>query len=89
MTFSDGCGPHCIVRANAEDTVLIEAHCPGGETCGQECHADGDVSPSYNINRGRADAALPPRSIDGLPLYGIPMCDSWGRESRHDGDPIR
>jgi hypothetical protein len=72
MPLTSACGPHCLVRANAEDTIILEAHCP----CDELCH-QGSPPPGYALNRNTADAAPAPAGLDGQPLRGVPMCTRW------------
>jgi hypothetical protein len=74
VAITTTCGPHCGIRANAEDTLAREGHCP----CGDPCHAEGNVPPGGVIRqRDRETAPSAPRTLDGQPLHGTPMCDSW------------
>lgn len=71
MAINSACGPHCGIRANAEDTLTREAHCP----CGT-CH-DGDA-PAMSVSTIRGqDRASAPADLDGNPLRGTPMCTRW------------
>jgi hypothetical protein len=87
MALTSNCGPHCGIRANAEDTLAREGHCD----CARPCHPDGAVPPGGVIRQaGRATAAASPAGPDGRPLHGTPMCDSWhlrGTASAPGADP--
>jgi hypothetical protein len=74
MPITSACGPHCGIRANAEDTLAREAHCP----CGDPCHAGGGAA-APQIIRLNGAAAIPaqPRDLTGSPLTGTPMCARW------------
>lgn len=74
MAITTACGAHCGIRANAEDTLAREGHC----SCGEPCHADGNAPPAGVIrSNGRETQPAAPRAIDGTPLTGTPMCESW------------
>ena len=78
MALTSTCGPHCGIRANAEDTMAREAHC----SCGDPCHPDGNAPPSRIIRQAGPYLYPPsqPFGLDGKPLHGIPMCESWQRD---------
>ena len=65
MAITADCGPHCGIRASAENTSTREAHCP----CASPCHRDSAVPPALLDGRQPAGPA-------GFGL-GRPMCWAW------------
>jgi hypothetical protein len=76
MPLTSTCGPHCGIRANAEDTLAREGHC----SCGDPCHPDGSppAPPDRVIRQNGADVTMAqPTGLDGQLLRGTPMCARW------------
>jgi hypothetical protein len=72
VAITTSCGPHCGIRANAENTLTREGHCD----CDELCHAGSAPAVTVSAIRGQ-DRASGPADLDGRPLTGTPMCARW------------
>lgn len=66
MPMYESCGPHCGIRANAEDTIIREGHCG----CGNPCHADG-VVPYAHVAVRHPETGVPDSSQQHISHLGF------------------
>jgi hypothetical protein len=73
MALTSECGPHCGIRANAEDSLSREAHCP----CKDPCHVIGGIPPVLITDRGSPQPVILQRGDVSFLPAGTPMCARW------------